>query len=265
MKMIFKTERNPPTMSMPRLAATCLAAATLVTGVGAAHADRRAFTRTYEYTTMPEGQTEVELITTQSRTTFDGATSPQAFSLQLELEHGLTDRWDVALYHVFEQSTDGRGGGTALALSELKLETRYRFAERGELPVDLLLYGEVAKQFGAGAYDVETKVILARDLGPVTAAVNLIGEVGFGNDVDETELELGWAAGASYELSPTWKLGAETWGDFEAEHTDAIAASAGPAVSWAPSPALWVAATAGWGLTDTADAFSVRAVLGLGL
>ncbi len=252
-------------MPMPRTTCTFLVAATLVTVGGTAHADRRAFTRTYEYTTMPEGQTEVELATTQSRATFAGRTSPQTFDLQLEVEHGITDRWDIALYHVFSQTSDEIGGRGALALAEMKLETRYRFAERGELPVDILVYGELAKQFGTSAYDVESKVILARDLGRVTTAANLIAEVGFGRDVAETELELGWAAGASVELSPAWKLGAETWGNFEAEHTDAIAASAGPAVSWAPSQALWVAATAGWGLTDSADAFSVRAVIGLGL
>ena len=70
-------------------------AATLLAGAlaGDARADRRAFTRTYEYTTMPEGQTEIEIYSTHSRATFDGATSPQSFVLQLEVEHGITDRW----------------------------------------------------------------------------------------------------------------------------------------------------------------------------
>lgn len=230
-----------------------------------AHADRRAFTRTYEYMTMPQGQTEVEIYTTQTRATFDGATSPQTFDLQLEIEHGITDRWDVSLYHVFSQSTDGMGGGSPLALSELKLRSRYRFAERGELPVDVLAYGEVVKEFGAGVYALEGKAIVARDFGRATVAANLIAEAELGNDVDETELELGWAAGVTYEATPAWKLGAETWGDFEAEHPDELAASVGPALSWAPSPNLWVSTTAGFGVTDEAAAFSVRAILGLGL
>ena len=232
---------------------------------GPALADRRAFTRTYEYATMPEGQTEVELYSTHSLASFDGDASPQSFVFQLELEHGISDRWDVSLYHVFAQSSDGAGGGSPLALSEIKLRTRYRFAERGELPVDLLAYAEVAKDFGVGVYALEGKAIVARDVGPLTLATNLIAEVVVGNDVDEPEVELGWAVGATYELTPAWKLGAETWGDFETEHTDEIAASAGPAVSWAPTQALWVTTTAGWGLTDHADAFSVRAILGLGL
>lgn len=252
-------------MPSPRILTAALVALGLTSLADLAHADRRAFTRTYEYATMPEGQTELELYSTQSRATFDGDASPQSFVLQLELEHGITDRWDVSMYHVFSQVTDGLGGNSGLAFSEIKLRTRYRFAERGELPVDLLAYGEVAKDFGAGVYAVEGKAIIARDVGRATVATNLIAEVVLGNDVDETEVELGWAAGVTYELSPAWKVGAETWGDFEAEHTDEIAASAGPALSWAPSSRLWVSTTAGWGLTDHADAFSVRVLIGLGL
>lgn len=251
-----------------RLPSFLLAAAlatSLVVGAGDAAADRRAFTQTYEYTTMPEGQTEVELHTAQSRATFDGDASPQAFELQLEVEHGITDRWDVALYHVFAQASDGMGGGTPLALTEIKLESRYRFAERGELPVDVLVYGELAKQFGMSAYDVEAKAILARDFGAATVAVNLIGEVELGGDVPEAEVELGWAAGVTYEVSPRWKIGAESWGGFEAEEPEELAASAGPALSWAPSTKLWLSATAGFGLTDEAAAFTAAAVIGFGL
>jgi hypothetical protein len=62
-----------------------LAAVGVAIAAGDAAADRRAFTRAYEYATMAEGQTEVELRTTQTRATFDGATSPQRFELELEL------------------------------------------------------------------------------------------------------------------------------------------------------------------------------------
>lgn len=248
-----------------RLLSAAVAAAGVVALAGVARADRRAFTETYEYTTMPEGQTAVELHTRQSRATFDGDASPQAFVFQLEIEHGITERWDVALYHVFAQASDGMGGGTGVALTEMKLETRYRFAERGERPVDFVIYGELAKQFGVGAYDVEGKAILARDFGRATVAANLIAEVGFGPDVAETELELGWAAGLTYEVSPRWKVGAETWGGFEAEHTDEVAASVGPALSWAPASRVWISATAGFGVTDEADAFSLAAIVGLEL
>lgn len=231
----------------------------------AAAADRRSFTRTYEYMTMPRGETEVEIYTTQSQATFDDD-SPESFELQLEIEHGITDRWDVSLYHVFDQST-GDGSvtdpGEPFHFAEMKLRTRYRFAERGELPVDPVAYLEAVKVFGGSVYEAEAKAILARDFGLVTVAVNPVVEVVFGGDVPETELELGWAAGVTYEVRPTLKLGAETWGGFEAEEIDEAAASAGPALSWAPSSSLWIATTVGFGLNDNADRFSVRGLIGM--
>jgi len=231
-----------------------------------AAADRRSFTHTYEYMTMSRGQTELEIYTTQSRATFDD-NSPQSFELMLEIEHGITDRWDVSMYHVFKQSTgDGMTDpGEPLHFDELKLRSRYRLAERGEWPVDVLVYGELVKSFGSSVYEAETKAILARDFGLLTAVVNPVVAIEFGGDVAETELELGWAAGLTYEVSPRIKLGAESWGGFEAEAADQVAASVGPAVSWAPADSLWVSVTAGFGLTDTADDFSVRALIGLGL
>ncbi|HUQ07268.1 MAG TPA: hypothetical protein VM261_32475 [Kofleriaceae bacterium] len=248
---------------MRRLRLTLFAVVLLWPALAAA--DRRSFTRTYEYMTMPRGETEVEVYTTQSQATFDDD-SPEAFELQLEIEHGITDRWDVSLYHVFDQST-GNGTvtdpGEPFHFSEMKLRTRYRFSERGELPVDPVAYLEAVKVFGGSVYEVEAKAILARDFGMVTVALNPIVELVFGGDVPEPEVELGWAAGVTYEARPTLKIGAETWGGFEAEAIDEAAASAGPSVSWAPSSSFWIATTVGFGLNDSADRFSVRGLLGM--
>lgn len=232
-----------------------------------AAADRRAFTRTYEYMTMPKGETEIEIYTTQSQESWKD-TSPESFQLQLEIEHGITERWDISLYHVFDQSTgDGTATdpGEALHLSELKLRTRYRFAERGELPVDTVAYLEAIKAFGASVYALEAKAILARDVGLATVALNPVAEFKFGGDVAETEIELGWAAGATYEVSPSLKVGAETWGKFEVEEPGEVGIAAGPALSWAPSQSLWVTTTVGFGLNDNTDRFSVRGLLGMHL
>lgn len=172
----------------------------------------------------------------------------------------------MSLYHVFSQASGDAMTAVPMHLSEIKLRSRYRFAERGELPVDVLAYGELIRDFGASAYAAEVKAVLARDFGMVTVATNLIGEVGFGADVAETEVELAWAVGASYELSPTWKLGAESWGGFEPSEVDeSLSAYAGPAVSWAPSTKLWVTTTGGFGLNDNSDKFSLRALIGLAL
>jgi len=99
------------------------------------HADRRSFTNTYEYSTVPEGKTALELWSTQGRRTWDRS-SPQFYEQILEIEHGLTDHWDMAYYTVLSQVAGDAMTSEPLHLDEIKLETRYRLADRGEWPVD---------------------------------------------------------------------------------------------------------------------------------
>jgi hypothetical protein len=227
-----------------------------------AAADRRSFPNTYEYTTVPEGRTALELWHTESRDTWDAST-PQRFQEILEVEHGLTDHWDAAFYTTFGQvSAKDPMTAEAMHLSDIRLETRYRLADRGEWPVDTLLYLEVSKAFGASAYEFEGKLIAARDFDKLTVAANAIAATQVGHDVAETELELAWAVGATYEPHPKIRLGAETWGQHEG---GATMAWAGPAINVAPSAGFWLTFTAGFGVTDLADRFVGRAILGIEL
>jgi hypothetical protein len=238
-----------------------VAVATLLVPI-TAQADRRSFTRTYEYTTMPEGQTELEIYSTQTRNRFTEA-SARSFELQLEVEYGVTDRFDLGLYQVFEQSSSATES-EPLHFSEIKLRGRYRFAERGELPLDLLAYFEGAKEFGEGVYEAEAKLIAARDFDRLLLSTNLIGEVVFGPDAT-SEVELGWAVGAAVEVTPQFRIGAESYGMFEVEEPEELSAYVGPALSWAPPGKLWVAGTAGFGITDEADRIAARFILGIDL
>jgi len=246
-------------MKLPLIAALLLVPA-------AAHADRRGFSHTYEYMTMPESQTEVEVYTEQSRQVL-GEASQKEFVLQLEIEHGITAKWDVSVYHVFKQVagvTDAEN--EPFGLDEIKLRTRYRFAERGQWPVNVVAYLEGVRSFAEPVWEGEAKAIVTRDFDKLTIAVNLIGEVKLDANADEPEVEAGWAAGVGYELHPEIKLGAETWGGFEVEDPSGTKeAWAGPAVSWAPSSSLWVTTTAGFGLTDYSDDLNVRAIIGMSL
>ena len=235
--------------------------ALLALPVGRARADLRSFTHTYEYSTVPEGKTAVELWHTQGRATWD-KTSPQAYEQIVEIEHGITDHWDMAFYTVFAQVAGDAATAVPFGLDSVRLETRYRFADRGEWPVDTLVYLEVAKDFGKSLYELEGKVIVARDFDRITVAANAITEIQLGNNAAETEPELGWALGVTYQPHPKFRFGAETWGALEEEK---LALSAGPAASFAASSNLWVTLTAGFGLTDEADAFSARAIVGIEL
>jgi hypothetical protein len=244
-----------------------------IAGAGEARADRRAFTHTYEYMTQPKGNLELELYNTQSSATYD-TDSPTEIEQQVEVEYGITDHWDIALYQVFEGGE--AAGASSLGYHETKIESRYRLAERGEWPVDVLLFLEVFKPFGIRAVGVEPKLVLARDFGPITVAANLMLELEPEEETDaatgkqevEYETEPEFALGATWEIVPEWKLGAETWGNFEAfgdETTGGYGAYLGPAVSWAPSPKLWVSSTAGFKLAGTKDANDFVFSIGLGL
>lgn len=230
----------------------------------AAYADRKSFGHTYEYATLPEGQTEIELWHTEMRDSWEAAAA-QRFEEKLEIEHGITDHWDMAMYTIFQQSTDSSFG-----LDAVHLETRYRLADRGELPVDTVLYLELAKDFGPSIYEAEMKLIMARDFDRFTAALNIIDEVSFGHDVDGAQNEIGYAFGVTYEVNPKVRIGAESWG---MHGTNETRISAGPALAFAPSSRFWLVLTAGLGLATeaTADvdqdlaAFSGRVVMGFSL
>jgi hypothetical protein len=253
-------------MPVARLASSLAVAVVVVTASAAsAHADRRSLTHTYEYMTMPRGETEIEIYSTQSRG--EGANPPQAFQLQLEIEHGITERWDVGLYHVFEQETVPGGEGTALHFAEMKARTRYRLAERGELPVDMLFYGEVVKVFGESTWELEGKLVLAHDFGPLKAVANLTGEVELEKEGDEREVELvpAWAGGLVYELAPAFTAGGEIFGELEpGEDERELVLAAGPALSWAPASSLWVSSTLAFGIEHAAE-LELRILLGLHL
>jgi len=231
------------------------AAAAAVLAAAPAHADVRAFTRTYEYGTQPEGKTAVELWHTQGKRAFEGA---------LEIEHGLTEHWDAGLVTVFAQlADDDPVVAEPFHLDSVRVESRYRFADRAEWPVDLQLMLAAGKTFGRSDYDIGGRVIAARDFDRITLAANATTDVLAGAAREDTELVIGWAAGAAYSAHAKVRIGAETWGQAVLEGD--TTASAGPVIGLSPTSTFWITATAGFGLVDDAPDFEARAILGLEL
>lgn len=245
-------------------------AALAVLDSSAAHADRRAYGVTYEAVTAPQGELDVETWSTYAPAgEVDGGPASKGAREMIELEYGITDRWDAALYNMFDLVS----GDTASGYAGFKVETRYRPTQRGEWIVDPVLYLEFQQLFrGDANQKLEGKLILAKDFGPVNAAVNVALEEERLEDKSwNTELE--YAAGVSYALSPAWIAGAETFGVIERESTmdmDETEARmwAGPALSWAGGGTgalrgIWVTLAGGAGLTDGADAYYARLIVGL--
>ena len=101
----------------------------------------------------------------------------------------------------------------------------------------------------------------ARDLGPLNLSLNLTGEREF-LPGGGSEVELGGALGASLELLPAIRLGAEVYGNRSRAEGAAweSAAWAGPALSIAALRG-WLVLAAGFGLTAESEKVRARAIL----
>ncbi len=245
---------------MIRRIVTLAAAAAVLAVPAASRADRRYYGETYNAATAPRGSLDVELWTTYYEPPKDVSGASGYWRHQLELETGITDRWDVAVYGVARQLH-----GESLELEAVKLESRLALAAPGTWFVDPVVYVELQKTVVEDRpFSVEEKLILAKDVGPLNVSLNAAGEQEFvGGDV---EPEWSWALGASWELAPAFRLGAETFGERAkaevspgVERTETMA-WAGPAVSIAVARS-WLVLAGGFGLNGESDAFRARAIL----
>jgi hypothetical protein len=259
LKIVFNIEMN-----QLRFATACIAMSLLAS---TAHADRRAYGVTYEAVTAPQGELDVETWTTFApQGEIGGGPSSRGVREMIELEYGITDRWDAALYNMVDIITSG---DTESGYAGLMLETRYRPSDRGEWPIDPVFYLEFQQLFrGDAKQKYEAKLILAKDIGNVNIAANLaLEEERTTEPAWNTEVE--YALGASYALSPAWIIGAEVFGKAEKEMGEIENRSwAGPAVSWASGghgalSGLWVTLAGGAGLGGEADPYYARAIIGL--
>lgn len=247
--------------------AAFVAFAAIVASSLPARADRRSFIRSYEFQTQPAGNLELELWNEFEAPKNGLGFGDSVITHKLELEYGITDRWDMALYHVFQQ-----GGAPSLPpedrafhFDSWRLETRYRLAERGEWPIDVMLYLEAERPAAfSDPFEVEQKVILARDFGRLGLVANLVAaqklargaRAGHNWEID---------VGARYEISPHLRLAAEVWGIQQVVPASTLTSLyAGPSISFEVRK-FWLQLGAGIGLNDSAQAMQFRSVFGVNL
>jgi hypothetical protein len=122
-----------------------------------ARADRRQLVWTYQYQTMPAGSAELEHYFGYDLGDRDVKNEAE-YTHQLEVEVGITDRWDVSVYHMFAQI-----GGGPFDYDGFKLRTRYSLFEADQFLVDPLLYLEFKRPAPHDAPGVlEGKLVLAK-------------------------------------------------------------------------------------------------------
>ncbi len=215
-------------------------------------ADRRSYVWTYEYQTLPKGMGEIEFYLTEEQKNIDKA-RPNVWKPLVELEYGITDHWDISMYQMLKQSnTDS---SSKFEYDGFKIRTRYRVSERGKLPVDVLLYLEYIRP---GDFkepnELEEKLILSKDIGNFNISYNQIFEQELESD---GTAEYEYAAGINYEITPAFKVGVESKGNY----TDRKY-YIGPTISWASSK-FWVSAGVVAGLNERSDDMQARMIVGI--
>lgn len=217
-------------------------------------ADRRKYVWMYQYATIAPGMAELELYQTTKMAKTD------SWEYRVEIEHGLTPRWDVSVYQIFAQKEN-----EAFMWDAFQIRTRYRLAEYGRFFLDPLIYVEYNRKTDLKRQNkLETKLILGKDIEKVNVAINPVYEFFWapGDPIHEIGLDVG----LSYELSFKYVIGFESTSRVKyIKNSDNITNSyLGPTFSLASGPIYYTVGYA-WGMTDESDDARVRFIMGITL
>lgn len=220
---------------------------------GDTFADRRKYVWTYQYATIAPDASELEFYQTTR------LAASNKWEYRIELEHGLTPKWDLSIYQIFAQNENDN-----LKWDAFQIRTRYRLAEPGRFPLDPLLYLEYNRKTDLKLPNkAEVKLVLSRDFDRLNLAINPLYEIFWAPG--EPKHEVGLDIGISTELSYRLSVGVESVTRMEFADSDTETASYfGPTISLASGEVFYSVGYV-WGLTDESDDARVRLLLGVGL
>jgi len=184
------------------LVAWGVGALALISSVAAAN--ERHFAWNYESATLTPGARELELWVTPR---LDRDSFYQRADQRLEVELGLAERLQTSVYfnfNLWRTDPDAKVVFTWSISNEWKLKLLDPVAD----PVGLAVYGEVTGGPADGLLELEAKLILDKQLGPLLLAFNATGEEDFtfGATSTSTLTEVIGTAGATY----LFRLGEDT-------------------------------------------------------
>ncbi len=217
-----------------------------IPGIAEAHRDDY-IDETFVYMTLERGAREVELWgevrrsqTHETERWYTGA-----------FEFGVSSRWTLdGAYQLLHRNSDIRFG-------RVRTETRYRFADEGEWPLDLAVSAEYeletsAATGGGPEHTLTPRLVLSKDLtSKLNTTVNLDAPV----SLSEGGVSFAYAVGLRYPAEALLRVGTEIKGQ-PSQHT----AMAFPQVWVALGSETTVKLGTGIGLTDRTDRFIVRGV-----
>ena len=221
--------------------------------VSCLYADQRNFVWTYEYKIMEPGEKEIESYYTTSTTNTDSFETTTTTEHQIELEIGMTENFDFAVYQTFQQEPEGH-----LKYKGYKFRTRYKIGKKGQYFFDPLIYLEYKGKPDFSEHTLESKLILEKNIGNFTLALNPVLEVE--QEDDEWEVETEYKAGLSYQLSKLLNLGVEFKGSEYANYF-------GPVIAHGTED-VWIALGSAFkiGLVEEGKPeFEIRMLVGINL
>jgi len=215
-------------------------------------ADNRRYAWTYEYQTLPRGKGEIESYFTLSAPRINQMKGVTASEHQLELEVGMTDRFDIAIEQIFRQNP-----GVALSYQGYEFRARYRISEKGKYFFDPLIFLEYKGVADFSKHEIEWRLILAKDIDRWNISLN--PTLSFERE-DEWITKPEYAIGAGYDISDLFRIGLEAKGSEEGNYI-------GPVISHGRDN-LWVALGSAFKIGTIKNGipgFQIRMLLGVGL
>jgi len=227
-----------------------------------AEAHLRNYIFSQDYYTTKKDEFEIELHNDYNFSDFDNEDTRDS-KHQIELEYGVTDHLQLAVYEVY-------GWDTARAdewqRDMWKAEVKYRLAEAGQWPIDVALYTEYKAPNGprerrSDAW--ENKLILAKHIGPVHLVGNLVAEKDINTHSDWT---FQYTVGVSHAFTPRVtgfleykeSLGGQDdieW--FAGNHAQQLL----PGLAVSVTPHVRVIAGPAFGLTSVTDDLQLKSIL----
>ncbi|MFL6569105.1 MAG: DUF6662 family protein [Chthoniobacterales bacterium] len=179
-----------------------------------AHAGARRFTSVYEATTAAPGAFEFESWITW-KTERDGDSRFRQLDFRHEVEFGITDRLQMAIYAADWSEQRGNSFESEGAVyTGSAVELLYNITNPATSALGSAVYGEL--KIGEDLVSLESKIILQKNLGPWIFAYNATLEAEWeGDNLEERAGEFQQTLGASYEITPAFLIGAELLHELE--------------------------------------------------
>jgi hypothetical protein len=206
------TLKHPLSMNMKRFLigiTGCLLAA------APARATERLFTYTYEPETLPKGAFEVEQWVTlrAGRNAAAGREDYYRFQFREELEYGVTDRYQVALYfnHQYQHYVKPATGAEVsdYRSAGVSFENKYLLLNPADHAAGLALYVEPTWDWVHEMAKLEGKVIIGQRHGDWKWAINLTSETEWEHEYRDVVGEVEATLGLAWVMNSRWSFGLE--------------------------------------------------------